>query len=1461
MDNNFVSQLASTPLKVRRSAGLFTAAGSRVRYQAKRRAAAGVWRVEELMSEALEPRTLMSGDFGSAFSFGGSDDGPGDDRGGAVVALPGGGVISGFEFRGTVDVDRTGGTFSLTSPTGRKTAAIARTNADGTVVWAYAFGGSQQDKVRMVKLDANGNVYITGSFRGTADLDPTSGVQTETSGEGGNRRSTYLIKLNADGSFAWANVVSGSRNLEVEALAVDATGNAFIAGKFEEATDFNPGSGTDDGAGLGSVTFSNGESEEGNAFVAKYGSDGAFAWASTFEGVNIGGTVGFSQAFGLALAGDGPVVVTGVFSGTIDFDPGSGVSTLSTTGAAANLDTFVVKLGSNGELVWAKRIGSAGGVLDAEGEQQEAGRAVAIDDSGNVIIVGRFLGAVDFNPGSGVLVLTSDAKFDGYVLKLTPAGDFVFAKKLGGASGSSGEQSPDGLHLDDHGNIYIAGSFTGSFDADPGTGTVGLTSTASVSASPTTDIFVMRLNANGSFGWAKRIGGAGDDSPSSLDLAPDDSVIISGTFSGLVDFNPGAATANLAASGAADVFVAKLLQTGVGFTTVSIIADEATAAEATGLAPANGATFRIVRTGSTALPLTVRLTRSGTALIGTVGGTTGDYTLTADGAALATTFTTVTIPAGQREATVVLTVRDDALVEPTETAIFTLAAGTGYGLSTVISGRAVTVSIADDEPSLTITATDNTAAEGSGANGGTFVISRGGNITSELSVPITFRGTALRTNLLADYTVLIDGTDGATYNPVTGRVTIPAGISAATLSVVVIDDARVEATETVILTLGASPTGAYALPVLAAARTATVSIADDEPVLSISAADDFAGEQGATDEANPGVFVISRSGSTLLDLPVRFSISGTAGRGSTVDYTLTVGGQVFTGTTLVIPAGQTSVTVTLTVNDDVLVEPTETAKLTLIASAAVYTLSPTVASRSATAVISDNEPFVTVEVIEALTIEGATVATGIVRFSRTGPTDRPLTLQVGMGGSAMAAMAGMSHPAEYVLTGGLMNARAGTVVIPAGASTVDVEVRSTQDTQVEPTETVIFTLRAAATRYTLGPAETRTATVSIVDDESVVSVARVDLDTTGEGRGADPLVGFVIRRNSTLPGSAPVITGTQLVTFAMSGTATRGTDYRLQLNGTIIIGNTVVIPDGESSVTLTLVPLQDTIVESTELASMRIATSLSYVAAPLASGGQASILLTDDEPVVSISRSRSSTQETGVSQGTFIITRTAADISRDMVVHFTVSGTATAGLDYMAFGLTRVTIVAGETTAEIDVRPFTDGLAEGDESVIVTLAASAGVYSLTGNPAERSTAIAITNEAQSSTADYGLSIINPASSTFSLSSGGPNFTLSGTVRNNGLAASGPLTATLYLASTRNSGATRFQIGAPLAIASVTAGGTRSVSVVTNPNTLPTVVGLTPGRYFFIIILSGTNTDGTNVNNTFVSLTNSMIITA
>jgi hypothetical protein len=65
----------------------------------------------------------------------------------------------------------------------------------------------------------------------------------------------------------------------------------------------------------------------------------------------------------------------------------------------------------------------------------------------------------------------------------------------------------------------------------------------------------------------------------------------------------------------------------------------------------------------------------------------------------------------------------------------------------------------------------------------------------------------------------------------------------------------------------------------------------------------------------------------------------------------------------------------------------------------------------------------------------------------------------------------------------------------------------------------------------------------------------------------------------------------------------------------------------------------------------------------------------------------------------------------------------------------------------------------------------------------------------------------------------------------------------------------------LAIAAITPGGTRSVSSTVNPNLLPTIDGLTPGRYFFIVVLSGTNTDGTNINNVFVSLTNSVIITA
>ena len=141
-----------------------------------------------------------------------------------------------------------------------------------------------------------------------------------------------------------------------------------------------------------------------------------FVWAKQMGGGN------FDVGSGVALDGSGNVYTTGFFRGTADFDPGAGVFDLTSTSAGFE-DIFVSKLDSNGNFVWAKKMGGTGG---------DGAHSVAVDGSGNVYTTGFFSGTADFDPGPGTFNLTSAGFNAIFVSKLDSNGNFVWAKQMGG---------------------------------------------------------------------------------------------------------------------------------------------------------------------------------------------------------------------------------------------------------------------------------------------------------------------------------------------------------------------------------------------------------------------------------------------------------------------------------------------------------------------------------------------------------------------------------------------------------------------------------------------------------------------------------------------------------------------------------------------------------------------------------------------------------------------------------------------------------------------------------------------------------------------------------------------------------------------------------------------------------------------------------------------------------------------
>lgn len=141
---------------------------------------------------------------------------------------------------------------------------------------------------------------------------------------------------------------------------------------------------------------------------------------------------------------------------------------------------------------WANGIGGLG---------DDVGMMVAADSLGNVYTTGFFTGTVDFDPGPAIFNLTAAGNSDIFILKLDNAGDFMWAKAIGGTATDEGKS----IAFDNTGNIYITGSFNLTADFDPGAATLNLTAVGN------NDIFLLKLNTAGNFIWAKAIGGLNSD--------------------------------------------------------------------------------------------------------------------------------------------------------------------------------------------------------------------------------------------------------------------------------------------------------------------------------------------------------------------------------------------------------------------------------------------------------------------------------------------------------------------------------------------------------------------------------------------------------------------------------------------------------------------------------------------------------------------------------------------------------------------------------------------------------------------------------------------------------------------------------------------------------------------------------------------------------------------------------------
>lgn len=673
---------------------------------------------------------------------------------------------------------------------------------------------------------------------------------------------------------------------------------------------------------------------------------------------------------------------------------------------------------------------------------------------------------------------------------------------------------------------------------------------------------------------------------------------------------------------------------GAGYTigspasgTVTIVDDEpvrvtATASDASASeAGTNNGAFTLTRTGVLTYPLPVSVTIAGTATSGS------DYAAVA---------AVQTIPAGASSLVITVTPAKDVVPEPDETVTLTLASG-AYEIGTT---TAVTVTIADDEsPVLTVTVSDSTASE-PGTDTGRFQVNRLGLKSVAVTAAYAVSGTA---------------TAGTDFLALSGSLTLAANAVSGTVTVTPINDTAPEGDETVILSLLVGSGYTVGNP-----GVQTLVLRDNEWSLTAVATDPIASEPSG----DTGVFTITRSGagSTSTALAVPYTISGTAAAGS--DCTALSG-------TATIAANATTATVTVTPVNDTVLESLETVILTITPSASYV-----VSTAPATVSIVDNDtPIATVTM--ATTDNAATEAVGnggLFTINRTGLLVGALNVPYTVTGTATAGT-------DFAST-------SGTVTIPDGVASATIPIASLEDGQPEPAETVIVTLTPATT-HLLGA--TKTGTVTITDnDAQEVTVSASDATASEPG---------VTQGNSTFTISRIGNRSAALVVpYVITGTAVSGSDFTA-------LSGTVTLSANSSTATVTVVPLNDSIVEADETVTM---TVLPGTAHTVGATSVATVTIQDDEaPVVTIAATDAAAVENPVNTGTFTVTRLGKKSTAITVAISAAGGTATSGSDHTALPAT-VSMAANATTATLTVTPVNDALIEGSEVVQATVVAGTG---------------------------------------------------------------------------------------------------------------------------------------------------------
>ena len=376
---------------------------------------------------------------------------------------------------------------------------LAKFTAEGEFVWVQLWGSQHYCITWDAATDPQGNCYVVGEFELTADFDPSPSEDLVTVND---YHACFVVKYDANGNYQWVHAWPIDHEgfmPHLMGIAADNNSNVYICGFFKHELPWYGGVETNGGA---------------DCFLLKYDTDGVFQWVGTWGGSTPDSPYDYPSDYASAVTIDdaGDILVTGIFSGDVDFDPGPGAYLVE-----ADHDVFITKFSPNGEHQWATMWGEIGtntgylsygiatdsnndiylsGVyhldaalvrFDSTGNYQwlrywgysvltqQWAFDVAVDSSDNVYVTGQIdtyaIGQIplDFNPAPDVEDwITPHGRSNSYLCQYDTSGNYIWGRLWGTDNiATAVDEAGHELAVGAYDCIYVCGHFNGHADFDP----------------------------------------------------------------------------------------------------------------------------------------------------------------------------------------------------------------------------------------------------------------------------------------------------------------------------------------------------------------------------------------------------------------------------------------------------------------------------------------------------------------------------------------------------------------------------------------------------------------------------------------------------------------------------------------------------------------------------------------------------------------------------------------------------------------------------------------------------------------------------------------------------------------------------------------------------------------------------------------------------------------------------------